>query len=228
MTERVLCVIAHPDDELSCGGTLAKHVAAGDVVMIAALSDGVGSRGPQPKADSPVQLVAGTTDIVRRREFLAAIHILGVTQNAFASHPDNQFDSVPLLIINKDIEGCCARFEPTVVYTHWAGDMNVDHQAVSNAVSIACRPQPGSPVKRVLQFEVPCNTTWSGGFSPTYFVDISDHLDAKLRAAKCYASEMREFPHPRSIRGMDILAAIRGMTIGVEAAEAFVVQRMIA
>lgn len=213
MTERVLCVAAHPDDELGCGATLAKHVQAGDTVMVVVLSDGVASRGP----------LAGT-DLTRRREFMAALDILGVKQNAFATYPDQQFDTVPLLAIVKDIEECVRRFEPSIVYTHWWTDRNRDHRIVCEAVGIACRPLPGSTVKRLLHFEVP--GPGANCFEPNWFVQIdAPTLDLKLLAMVCYASEVRQFPHPRSLVGIAALANLRGASVGIELAEAFVLGR---
>lgn len=218
MTERILCVAAHPDDEsLGCGGTLAKHVRAGDTVMVVTLADGASSRTALP-----------ATDVQRRRECLAALATLGVTQNAFGDWPDNRFDAVPLLKIVRDIEQSISLFQPSIVYTHWIGDLNVDHRVTHNAVNVACRPQPGCVVKKLYYFEVPCSTLWAGGFSPNYYVDIGETMQIKLDACQAYASEMRPSPHPRSMMGIGNLAVYRGSAVGIPAAEAFVFGRGIA
>lgn len=218
MAERVLCVAAHPDDEaLGCGGTLAKHVRAGDTVMVVTLADGVSSRTKLP-----------ATDVQRRRECLAALAVLGVTQNAFGDWPDNRFDSQPLLNIVRDIEQSINLFQPSIIYTHWSGDLNVDHRATHDAVNVACRPQPGCTVKQLYYFEVPCSTAWARGFVPNYYVDIADTLQVKLAACEAYESEMRPWPHPRSLLGISNLAAHRGSAVGIPAAEAFVFGRSIA
>ena len=109
--------------------------------------------------------------------------------------------------------------------------MNVDHQRVAEATLVACRPQPGHPVKRILQFEVPSSTEWAPGwrrwFEPQYFVDITDTLGAKLDAMACYVEEVRDFPHPRSLEAIQALAQWRGASVGLRAAEAFVCVRSI-
>jgi LmbE family N-acetylglucosaminyl deacetylase len=64
-------------------------------------------------------------------------------------------------------------------------------------------------------------------FKPNYFVDISEHMLKKLSAAKAYHEEMRDTPHTRSIKHLEILAQHRGFTVGVEMAEAFEVYRII-
>jgi LmbE family N-acetylglucosaminyl deacetylase len=53
------------------------------------------------------------------------------------------------------------------------------------------------------------------------YVDISGFLDKKLEAMKYYKTELRKFPHPRSLEGLELLARERGLGIGVEAAECF-------
>lgn len=222
MAERILCVAAHSDDEsLGCGGALAKHVAAGDAVMVITLADGVTSRSAIPKVS-----------IERRRQCVAALTVLGITQYAFGDWPDNQLDTVPMLSLAKDIEDAVNKFEPSIVYTHHGGDLNVDHQRVAEATLVACRPQPGSKVKRVLHYEVPSSTEWSplwrGWFQPNYFVDIDGFMGKKLGAFGCYHEEVREWPHPRSIEAITSLAKWRGASVGLRAAEGFVCARSIA
>jgi LmbE family N-acetylglucosaminyl deacetylase len=55
---------------------------------------------------------------------------------------------------------------------------------------------------------------------PNLYVDINSTIDVKLKAAACYELELREFPHPRSIEGIRVLAKYRGMEAGLDAAEA--------
>lgn len=217
-SERVLIVAAHPDDEtLGCGATIAKHVAAGDEVSVLVLADGVGSRG-------------FSTEKIKERHGMCrdACKILGTENVWLAQFGDNVMDNFALLQVVKHVELHIARFKPTVVYTHHIGDLNVDHRVAHNAVNVACRPQPGCTVKRLLYFEVPCSSAWGAGFAPDYYVEVTDTLDKKLGAASCYASEMREYPHPRSMEGVRNLALMRGASVGVPFAEAFVVGRITA
>jgi LmbE family N-acetylglucosaminyl deacetylase len=58
-------------------------------------------------------------------------------------------------------------------------------------------------------------------------VDISETLEVKLKAMKAYKSELKEFPHPRSLEAISALARSRGVSIGVKAAEAFMIIREI-
>ncbi len=62
-------------------------------------------------------------------------------------------------------------------------------------------------------------------FQPNFYVDITDSLDRKLQSLRAYPRELREFPHPRSLKGVEVLARKRGMEVGFHAAEAFMLIR---
>jgi len=221
-----LVIAAHPDDEaLGCGGAIARWTDEGHTVHVAFLTDGIGARGDaQEKAQAAL--------LERRSATNQALQILGVSDVHFDDLPDNALDSVPLLAVTQRVEALIDRYQPHTVVTHHAGDLNVDHRIVHQAVMTACRPQAGHPVRRILCFEVPSSTEWqppaSGApFEPNLFVDISATLGRKLDALRAYAMEMREWPHPRSIEGVEHLARWRGATVGVPAAEAFMLARQI-
>lgn len=187
--------------------------------MVIILADGVTSRA------APGQVAVPTSSLQRRQHAVAALRILGVQQWGFGDWPDQKLDTVPRLALIKDIEQAVQSFQPSIVYTHWSGDRNIDHRIVSDAVMVACRPQPGCTVKRVLFFEVPSSTEWGNGFDPNYFVPVS--LDKKTRALLEYRDELRAAPHPRSLDGVRTLAKWRGATVGTDTAEAFVVGRIV-
>lgn len=218
---KVLVVAAHPDDEvLGCGGTIARHVANGDQVCAMFLTDGVGARGQ------------GDDVAVRRREACQrASAILGITADRHEGLPDNELDGLPLLGVVRAVEFAVLKIKPDIVYTHHAGDLNIDHRIAHQAVSTACRPVPGSTVKAIYAFEVPSSTEWGSDgdlvFRPNHFVDISKMLETKMTALEAYAEEMRPFPHPRSMKAVRALAQWRGATVGLVAAEAFMTVRRI-
>jgi LmbE family N-acetylglucosaminyl deacetylase len=222
MSKTVLVVAAHADDEaLGCGGTMARHAAAGDRVHVVFVADGVTSR-----------VDAGDGELALRQQASArACTILGVTSSTFLGLPDNQLDSIPLLDIVQPLEGICAKLAPEVVYTHHYGDLNVDHRVTHQAVMTTCRPLPGATVKEILTFEVISSTEWGSvglaPFLPNLFVDIGEQLDIKLRALKAYGLEMRNPPHSRNLMHAQCLAQHHGYCLGVDAAEAFMVMRAI-
>lgn len=220
----VLVVAAHPDDEvLGCGGTLARHSANGDEVVIAFLSDGESSRR---------DATDGVAITARNQAALEAATILGGSIAEFGQFADNQLDSVPVLEICRKVEQLVSEYRPDVIYTHHGGDLNVDHRLAHQAVMTAARPQQGSPVRTILSFETPSSTEWqpvgyAPTFTPSWFVDISQTFETKLAALLPYSAELREWPHPRSLRAIEALARWRGASVGCEAAEAFTVSRHI-
>ena len=221
MTQSIIILAAHPDDEvLGCGGTIAKFADEGAAVHVAFLADGVFSRAGEEQAQRS-ELVS------RRAAAQKACDILGVRSVSFGDFPDNRMDTIPLLELTQAVEALIVKHQPQTVFTHHAGDANIDHRRLHDAVVTACRPQRGHPVKTLLCFEVPSSTEWqlpgsAPAFTPNWFVDISATLVRKLAALEAYAEELRAWPHPRSRQGVEHLAHWRGATVGVDAAEAFI------
>jgi LmbE family N-acetylglucosaminyl deacetylase len=216
---RILCVVAHPDDEvLGCGGTMAKLSKDNELYTLI-LGEGITSR-----------TISGEEKIKQLKELKKqseqANEILGVKQVFFENFPDNKFDTIPLLDIIKIVEKKIREIKPEVIYTHHHGDLNIDHQITHKAVLSATRPVGDSTVKRILSFEVLSSTEWNyqnqnNVFTPNTYIDISEAIDKKLEAMKCYKSEIRDYPHPRSLEAIEILAKKRGLEVGLNYAEAF-------
>lgn len=222
MNENVLVVVAHPDDEvLGCGGTIARHVAEGDVVHVVYMADGVGARGGDFLAEAAWRNEARDN----------ALRTLGVSGWHALDFTDNRMDSVPLLDVVQALEPIVRSVAPAMVYTHHYGDLNVDHRITHQAVMTACRPLPGSTVRQMLSFEVMSNTEWASPglapFVPNAYVDISAYIDVKWAAMTAYGLEMRPAPHSRSRDHLEYLALHHGMSMGVGAAEAFMVMRFL-
>ena len=142
-----------------------------------------------------------------------------VTGIEFLELPDNRLDSIDRLDLIKLIEAKVTKYEPEIVYTHHSGDVNVDHRRLYEATITACRPFPGSKVKRILTYEVLSSTDWQPKgafdyFQPNVFVDISDQFQKKIQALNIYSSEMRPWPHSRSIKAIEHLAKLRGKSSG--------------
>jgi N-acetylglucosamine malate deacetylase 1 len=223
----VLVIGAHPDDEvLGCGGTMARLATQGAEVHVLLLADGESSRGA---VDSDT-MVGRINE--RRTVAEVAARTLGCKSTHTYSYPDNRLDTVALLELVRTIEQHIDELRPSIVFSHHCGDVNVDHRRVHEATLAACRPQPGHPVKELLFYEVPSSTEWRPpesalSFAPNVFYDVEPTFDAKLAALEAYASEMRSFPHPRSLEAVKALAQWRGATVGVPLAEAFVLGRRI-
>lgn len=227
MIRTVAVVAAHPDDEvLGCGGVIARHVQDGDRVHVLIVAEGAISRSATRNVEEARSELAGLAEAAT-----VANQILGSTTVELLHYPDNRMDSVDLLDVAKSIEGFIEKCRPETVYTHFSGDLNRDHQIVSEATEIACRPIPNCGILELLMFEVASSTGWRAGaattFSPNYYCDISATLELKLRALSAYAAEMRPWPHARSIEAVEFQAKWRGASVGLAAAEAFVLGRRI-
>jgi len=221
-----LDVAAHPDDEvLGCGATISRMAREGHDVFISVLGQGISSRYENHDQASSKEL----EELQRRCRKAAGL--LGAKDIFTFRFPDNSFDTVPLLQIVKTIEGLVQRTKPEVIYTHYAGDLNIDHAITIRAVLTAIRPVKDQQVKKLYSFEIPSSTEWAfgefGPFTPNVFVDVSTTLELKIRALLCYESEAREYPHPRSPEALRSLAKKWGSTAGLNAAEAFQLIRSI-
>lgn len=221
MSKTILVVAAHTDDEaLGCAGTIARHVAEGDQVHLLFMTDGVSSRDALDDAAK-----------ARHKAAQLAAQVLGVSSSTNLNFPDNRMDSVALLDIVKEIETKMQATQPKIIYTHHLGDLNIDHQITHKAVLTACRPQPNFCVKEIYAFEVLSATEWNSpntqAFVPNVFIDITNYLPTKIKALQAYAEEMREAPHSRSFEHIEVLAKHRGYTVGMEAAEGFMLVRKI-
>jgi len=223
----IFIIVAHPDDEVfGCGGTIAKYRKGNDI-YVAILGEGISSRYKKRKE--------AKEEISKLKEdSIKAGKLLGIKRTFFFGLPDNCFDTVSFLEIVKKIEEIIKKIKPEVVYTHYSGDLNIDHRITFQAVLTATRPVKGCPVKEIYSFEVPSSTEWSFGkiekekvFNPNVFEDISDTLGIKLKALRLYKSEIRKFPHPRSLKTIRAIAVRWGSVAGLKYAEAFELVRKI-
>ncbi len=226
--KRVFVIAAHPDDEvLGCGGTIARHANSGDQVQVLVVAEGSTSRQQERDRAQVRDELSALTKAAQ-----TAGSILGAAGVELLDLPDNRLDSLDRLDLIKRIEESVERHQPECVYVHHAGDVNVDHRRLHEAVVTACRPTPGHVVKRLLSFEVASSTEWqppgsAPAFQPNWFVDISDQWDRKREALVAYSSEIRDWPHARSLEAIEHLARWRGAQVGVEAAEAFCLLRQL-
>ena len=223
--KKVLIVAAHPDDEvIGCGGTIIRLTKEEFEAYTLILGEGVTSRdnrrSRQKQEGEIVEL---------KKQAKEANEILGVKQVFFFDFPDNRFDTVSFLDIVKTVEKIKNEIKPDIIFTHYEKDLNIDHQITYKAVITATRPLKGERVKEVYSFEVPSSTEWSYplSFSPDMFFDISKTIDIKLKALEKYKTELREFPHPRSLKSVKLTASLWGMKLGLDYAEAFKVVKII-
>lgn len=212
---RVLVIAPHPDDEvIGAGGTIARHVAEGNDVFLCIVTQGYSPPWPEDTVETA------------RRQVEAARKVLGVKQVFFLGFPTVRLNTVPNMELTSALQKVVDEVKPEVVYTSWGDDVNQDHRIVLEATLVACRPLPGNSVRRILSYEIGyCRRFGSAPFAPNVFVDITAFLDKKLEAAKCYETELRESPHPRSLAGLELIARERGLSVGLRAAECFQLTR---
>jgi LmbE family N-acetylglucosaminyl deacetylase len=225
----VLIIAAHPDDEiLGCGGTMARLSEEGNEIHILIIAEGLTSRQEQRDRISKTNELSELSLAARK-----AAEIVGAQSIEILDYPDNRMDSLDLLDIIKMIEKKIESLKPEIIFTHFPGDLNIDHRITAEAVITATRPIPGQTVKEIYFFEVPSSTDYqifsniNSFCANTFFILTQDQFAKKIKALESYSSEMREFPHARSIKNLDALAVVNGAKIGYPFAEAFMLGRRI-
>jgi LmbE family N-acetylglucosaminyl deacetylase len=216
---RVLVFAAHPDDEvLGMGATIALHTARGDDVRIVCVTDGSSTQYPGDAATR-----AQKEDEARR-----AAAELGVSDHVHLDLPDMRLDTLPHVEVNAIVERHVREVEATDVYTPHP-DVNLDHRALFDSVSVATRPVPAQSVRRVLTYAPTSSTEWTPAsvnwFVPNWFVDVTETFERKLAAFAHYETEQRAYPHPRSERAIRAAAEFYGASCGCAYAEPFVLVR---
>lgn len=207
--DRVLVVAAHPDDEvLGPGGTIKRLAGLGARILTVIACNG------RPGCEQVVEDIAGGVG-----------EALGVERVMFLRYPNLRLETYALAEVTRRLEQIIDGFQPTMVLTHHGGDLNRDHRTCFDAVLTAVRPVANCPVRALLCFETVSSTEWAArpgdAFEPNLYVDITETFEAKSRAVAAYEPELRPYPYPRSVEGVEALARNRGTVIGVPYAEAF-------
>lgn len=216
---KVLIIAPHMDDEsLGCGGTISRHVSGGDKVCVAFIAHRVYGHIFDKRMND-----------IEEGHALKAKSVLGYKSAVFFGLDDERLDGCVQSIIIP-LEKYLFSFKPETVYCPFYGDNNQDHRAVFDAVRVAARPSAAPFINRLILYEVPSSTEQSPqlkdtAFLPNYYVNITEHMDKKIKAISCYETEKRLFPHPRSKEAVTILAKKRGVEIGFRFAEAFMIAR---
>lgn len=200
----ILAIGAHFDDvELGCGGALARHASEGDSVYVyVATQSGFSNY---------------QNEIIRKNEIALdeakqAMDIIGVKE-MFCG----EFNALSVEftdVLNIEIIKIVEEKEIDIVFTHWAGDIHHDHQAVAKASLHSCRHVP-----RMLMYR----SNWYHStleFRGNFYVDISKYLDIKEKAIRAHASEMERTGN-RWIEFFNNEAENAGQRIGVKYAEVF-------
>jgi LmbE family N-acetylglucosaminyl deacetylase len=190
VTQRVLILAPHPDDEsIGCGGTICLHAERRDWVHAVFLTAGErGIEGADPE----------TTRAVREAEAAEALAVLGVAQSDCLRLPDlGVADN--LASGARRLAEILAAHPPDLVYLPHPGEAHPDHEAalplVRSAVGQAFR---GGRRPELRAYEV-----WTPMPRYDWPEDISRHMGKKLRAVRCYRSQLRAFRYDRAVRGLN-------------------------
>jgi LmbE family N-acetylglucosaminyl deacetylase len=219
--DRVLAVMAHPDDvELLCAGTLARAKADGAPIGICVMCRG----------DKGAGTATGTADlaVVRRAEADAAANVLGA-ELFWQDHADGElFDTYPDRL--KLVE-TFRRFRPTLVIAHAPEDYHPDHRAASALAEAATwlAASRGHVTAGAEPLDTPPSLWWAdtinmSGFEPGFYVEVSAYASTKRKMLECHRSQLQRGADGDFAPLIDLMtrqSQARGAQAGVEGAEAF-------
>jgi LmbE family N-acetylglucosaminyl deacetylase len=203
--ERILIVVAHPDDEiLGFGGGMAV-LSSNNTFKVAILSGNADERRFKPSQKD-------LEEDCRRANL-----ILGIDDVVLGDFVNLKFNNVPHVDIVKWIEEIVLEFRPSVIITHHPNDLNNDHFIVSEATMVASkisfRMSVDFKIKMVAFMEILSSTDWSrkSDFTPNCFVGLGKvNVDKKILSLSNYRGVMRDYPHSRSFETVLALATLRG------------------
>lgn len=220
-TPHMLMIAPHPDDEiLGAGGTMARFTQAGGNLTILT----VAAHMPPLYPESAHEQTVG--------EARKAHRVIGAKESIFLDNPAVLLAQKPIIELNQSIYAVVEQVKPDVVLLPYY-DRHVDHRAIFDAAMVATRPvRAGKHIQLVAAYETISETHWNAphlepNFTPNWLVDITDTIETKLEAMRCYESQLHAFPAPRSLEALRALALFRGSQVGTGYAEGFHIIRMI-
>jgi LmbE family N-acetylglucosaminyl deacetylase len=152
-----------------------------------------------------------------------AAELLGVTDVRRLGFGDQRLDTHTLTEIITPLERIVREVQPRLIYCQYGGDLNRDHELLFKAALVAARPLEAF-LEAVYAFDTASSTEWAfpRSFAPDTWVAT---LERKIGAMACYDSEVREYPHPRSIDALRHRARAWGNQQCIDAAEVFMTVR---
>jgi len=215
--ERILIIGAHPDDEvLGCGGIINRFYKGNEICVFIS-GEGSSCRCGYKKSD-----------IIKRQEMSKdALAILSDNDSkiSFGSGICGNFRNQDINLIKSEIESIISDFDPTVVFSHYNNDNNLDHNVINEYTRIATRPYLNNSIHSVYQYEV-LSSTDRAGFNPNvYFTLSEENINLKIEAMNCFNTEQNHAS--RTGDGLKTLAKFRGFHIGKTYAESFILESMV-
>lgn len=219
MNKKILVIAPHNDDEiLGCGGILIKNKAESNDIYVCIATHGT------PPMFNP----EGTK--LNHQETLDCHKYIGVSETFFLDFPAVLIDKTDRYKINDELLRIIKQIQPNEVFIPHYGDMQKDHQIITDSCMVALRPKYKHAVTKIYCYETLSETGWNipnvqNEFIPNCYTDISSYLEQKLTAMAFYKSQLSEFPDARSLEAVKALALYRGAQMNMNAAEAFMLVR---
>lgn len=211
---KIVVISPHPDDEsLGAGGLLHKHKQIGDEIYWINITD--------------VSIEDGwSAEFVNKR----SLQIRDINEeygfDGFFNlkYVPSKLDNIDNGCLITDIGRCLDEIKPDWIILPNPFDAHTDHRVVYEATMSCAKTFRRPYIRKILVMEVLSETEfdkYGNSFSPNYFVDISAHLDDKIRAVSIYDTEIGTAPFPRNIEAIRALALLRGGMAGCLYAEAY-------
>jgi LmbE family N-acetylglucosaminyl deacetylase len=220
---KILVIAAHPDDEiLGCGATLSRAIKEYKAnVQCVFVTDSTGTRY---KVDS---IEYKKNCELRKKQAIKSSRLLGANYPLFLDFPAIRITREIYPEVSQKLEKIINQFSPKDIFVHNGSDNNYDHRIVFEATMTAVRSGGEAKINSIYSYEIPSatddyNDNLGEKFTPNYIVNAEKYIHIKLKILRqCYLSEMRTFPHPRSLKSIKNLAIYRGTQNNLYTAEAF-------
>ena len=219
LLRKVLVIAPHPDDEtLGVGGAISRLTSQGTEVYVLIMG---GHLPPLYKITDFKKTISETK---------SAFEILGVKNWKVEQIPATTFNNIPVAEFNNLIYSYIKEIKPDTVFIPFP-DRHIDHRITFEGSMVACRPIGEYHPKLILAYETLSETYWNASdiepsFTPNFFIDISNSIQKKIDALKCYHSQINR-NLSRSIDSVNALSLFRGSQNGCVNAEAFKLVRLI-
>ena len=212
---KILVIAPHQDDEiLGCGGYIKKNIENGSSVVVLFTTSGwSGIRNKKMSKNERVK--------IRENEAIKAGKVLGIKKFIFLRKNDRAIYADKTLLF--DIVKTIQTIQPDVILSPHEDDTDLEHQIVNKLTKEAAwlakegalitKLSPARQLKEILFYEV-----WAPIKKPTVYVDITKHIDQKIKALKQYKSQLQQRDYIGIISGLNMF---RGGIRGFKYAEAF-------
>jgi LmbE family N-acetylglucosaminyl deacetylase len=219
MFGKILVIAPHLDDEtIGVGGTIKKLIELRFNIQILV----VGGHLPP--------LYSKKNYEITKKESIKAIKTLGPKKTYYLDIPATEYHKDYYQIINKKISEVVNTFKPRTVFIPFP-DRHIDHRTIFDCAMVNTRPNKKYYPKFILAYETLSETHWNApyiepNFVPNFFIDIDKSIKYKIKALKCYKSQILG-NKSRSLDAIMALAKFRGSQNGCNYAEAFKLIRAI-